>query len=318
MRTPKYLSNTSVSLFYQDREEFYLRYLADNRPPRMQQTRPMSVGSAFDAYVKSWLVTRLALDLKGFGKSELFEMQVEPHNRDWALIAGQVAFDAYQYSGALAALLKELEQSKDDPQFETTKERVIDGVPLLGKPDVYFITREDMHVIIDWKVNGYCSKSGVSPKAGYIQCLDGWDHRTQKQSKTHGLGHKNSQPINVHGITINMAAYLEDVDITWANQTTLYAWLEGEPVGGKFITGIDQLACGPKGIRIARHRARVSEKFQQLWWFRIKAAWEVIQSGVILKGDDAIPRQALLDDYHKAYSGTDPNEKWFQESTREY
>lgn len=318
MRTPKYLSNTSVSLFYKDREEFYLRYLADNRPPRMKQTRPMSVGSAFDAYIKAYLVERLTLDLPGFGKEELLRQQVEPHNLDWARKAGQVAFDAYEKSGAIVALLKELELSKDDPQFETTKRKTIDGVPLLGKPDVYFITRDDLHVIIDWKVNGYCSRSGVSPKPGYISCRDGWDARDQKHSRTHGKAHKNAQPMAVKGMTINLATYLEDIDISWANQTTLYAWLEGEPVGGKFITGIDQLACGPKGIRVARHRARVSEKFQHLWWFRIKMVWEVIQTGIILEGDDAIARQTLLDDYHKAYAGDNPDEKWFGEVTREY
>ena len=59
MREIKYLSPSSISTFFDDRTEFYLKYCAENRPPRMKQTQPMSVGSAFDAFVKNHLVYSL-------------------------------------------------------------------------------------------------------------------------------------------------------------------------------------------------------------------------------------------------------------------
>jgi hypothetical protein len=70
----------------------------------------MSIGSSFDAYAKSWLHENL------FGKGNdprfefqaLFEAQVEPHNRDWALQNGQYVFEQYKQSGALSDLLGEL------------------------------------------------------------------------------------------------------------------------------------------------------------------------------------------------------------------
>ena len=55
MRKPEYLSPTSISLHEKDVDEFYSRYLADNKMPRMAQTQPMAIGSAFDAFCKSYL-----------------------------------------------------------------------------------------------------------------------------------------------------------------------------------------------------------------------------------------------------------------------
>jgi len=156
MRQPKYLSPSSLACFYNDRTAYYLRYLADNRPPREKQTKPMAVGSAFDAYVKAHLEKCL------FGKElfeELFESQVEEHNRDWAREAGKHVFDAYRVSGALKDLLIELQQSKEPPVFEGTINEEVNGVPLLGKPDVFFINKYDAHIIFDWKVNRQCRKT---------------------------------------------------------------------------------------------------------------------------------------------------------------
>jgi hypothetical protein len=327
MRQPKYLSNTSISLFYKDRMEFYLKYLADNRPPRFKQTQPMSVGSAFDGFVKSYIVEKLLGKNnvpKEFERETIFLNQVEEHNQDWARIAGQHTFECYKKSGALAALMLELELADAQPRFEFTVERTIRGVPLLGKPDVWFITKDGMHVLIDWKVNGYCATRSVSPKKGYIKIMDGWDHKEMKPSRNHNCMHKDAQILRIGGMLCNVAVHLEDVDIGWANQTALYGWLMGEEIGAKFMTGIDQIVCKPgkdkPQIRVARHRCRVSPAYQQGLWLRIKKVWDTIQSGHIfddLPREKSLARQLMLDDYHKAYEGNDPNEKWFQEVTRE-
>src|SRR4051812_14365124 len=112
MRKIEYLSPTSLELFYKNQQEFYLRYLSDKRPPRIPQDRPMSVGSSFDAHAKSYLHQNLfgkGHDPK-FDLKNLFEAQVEPQNRDWALAAGQHAFDVYKRSGALADLMLDLQK----------------------------------------------------------------------------------------------------------------------------------------------------------------------------------------------------------------
>ena len=304
--------------------EFYLKYLADDRPPRMKQTRPMSVGSAFDAYVKSYIVEKL------FGKGvkpeyeieTILTKQVEAHNLEWAREAGKYTFDCYKVSGALADLMIELELADAEPRFEFRVDRVIGDIPLMGFPDIWFVTKDGLHVLIDWKVNGYCAKRSVSPKKGYIMCMDGW--KDGKHSRGHRTAHKDAQVMRVRGMMINLAVNLEDVDKTWADQTTLYAWLMGEDIGGDFITGIDQIVCKPgdsrPSIRVARHRARVSKGYQQELWQKIVTVWDTIQSGHIfddMTREESDVRCETLNNYYKAYEGNDPKEKWFQEISRE-
>ena len=92
MRKPTYLSHSSLTLWGKDKEEFYIKHLSETRAPRIAQQNYMAVGAAFDAYAKSALHERL------FGKGAdsqfefqtIFEAQVESHNRDFALEAGQL------------------------------------------------------------------------------------------------------------------------------------------------------------------------------------------------------------------------------------
>ena len=59
MRTPEYYSPSSLSTWLNNPRDFYLKYLADERPPREAQTQPMAVGSSFDAYIKCYLASCL-------------------------------------------------------------------------------------------------------------------------------------------------------------------------------------------------------------------------------------------------------------------
>ena len=72
----------------------------------------MAVGSSFDAFVKAALHKALfdKIDPK-FEFSTIFESQVEPQCRDFALVAGKVCFDAYKLTGAYDELLALLKQS---------------------------------------------------------------------------------------------------------------------------------------------------------------------------------------------------------------
>jgi len=327
LRQPKYLSPTSLSKFYRDRSAFYLDYLADRRPPRMPQTKPMSIGSAFDAFAKSYLHTKL------YGKGHdpafefgaLFESQVEPHNRDWAREHGQYVFAAYLLSGCLADLMAELEHAFDAPRFEFTVEHrvghdfVAGGVPTLGKPDIYFRLESGMPVIFDWKVNGYCSKSATSPKPGYVMVRDGWGLDVAPPSRGNGRGHKNCTLGTYEGLTYNMSMPLHIVDDTWAAQTTMYSWSLGAKHGQDILVGIDQLVAKPGAsrplVRVARHRALSTPAYQDVLLARIVAAWRIIESGHIfdeLSRTESDARCAELDEYYKIYENATPNDKWIQ------
>lgn len=281
MRQVEYLSHSSISLWVQSPEDYYARYLADNRPEREPQLQVMSVGSSFDAHAKSYLHYALFGnygDDDAFSLDKIFETQVEPQNREWARGAGQYCFEEYKKSGALANLMQELQRSKTAPRFESTIQGTIDGIPLLGKPDAIFETGEGF-VILDWKVNGYCSKKGHSPKSGYIRL---WNGSASQM-------HKDCVPMHHRGIQINAMKNFEHVDQSWAEQISIYGWLAGAPVGDSFVAAIDQLACNAAydshrpEIRIASHRGIVSEKFQKEYLAKAREIWEIINSEHIFR-----------------------------------
>lgn len=286
MRKLEYFSPTSLKLYMENQEEFYLNYLADTRAPRPPQTQPMSIGSSFDAYIKSHIHHTL------FGKGvapefefdTIFTKQVEAHNRDWARSHGRYVFEQYVASGSFADLMLELNKAIGPPRFEfeirgevRSQDRTMDGVIFLGKPDVFFTNAEGAGIELDWKVNGYCGKANTSPKPGYI-CL-----------KPGFAMHKDCSRKQYKGMVINEASSLDKVDQGWANQLSIYAWLCGENVGAQFITAIDQVCCNNSKnalpgqnypeLRFAQHRLLVTESYQHQLFETARKGWMAIQSG---------------------------------------
>jgi hypothetical protein len=322
----EYLSPTSISLWEKNQQEFYLNYLSDNRPPRLPQTRPMSVGSAFDAFAKSYLHENL------FGKGHdprfelmaIFEAQVESQNRDWAYEAGQYCFEIYKKSGALSDFMLDLQKSVGQPRFELEVRGVVnnqrDGlskpfgeVVFLGKPDVFYTNSHGAQVILDWKVNGYCTQA--SPMQGYVRI------REPGKNKGH---HRDAFLMSHKGVMINVAGCLENWNADWARQLTIYAWLCGEEIGGDFIVAIDQLACKSQepakpAIRVAEHRTRVKKEFQQSVFAKAQECWEIIHSDHIFRDmtkEESQARCDVLDGMKDALKGDSPNDQWFRETTR--
>ena len=289
MKIPSYLSPSGLATFEKNREEYYLKYLADHRPPRTPQTQPMSIGSSFDAFVKSYLHYTL---FGNYGKDNeyelntIFETQVQEHHRDTAFDDGKYAFKKYQYCGALADIMAELNTSISDPRFEFEIQGFIETrlgrIPLLGKPDIFFISSQGARCILDWKVNGYYSTYRISPKKGYIKCRDTWGGSEAKPSRNNGLAHPNAIIGTWKGLTINLIQGLEETDPSWATQLCIYSWMLGEPIGSEeLIFGIDQLVCAarPEGqplIRVANHRCKISSEYQFLLHDRIDYAWSCI------------------------------------------
>ena len=311
MRIPKYLSPTSLGTWEKDQEEFYLRYLADTRPPRMPQTQPMSVGSAFDAYVKNYYHSALfnTLDPR-FELDTILEEQVEKHNLDWARKAGKYVFECYRTSGALADLLTELKKSQSEPRFEFTLEQEIFGVPLLGKPDLFFTHKFGAPIILDWKVNGFCSKYPKSPNRGYLRVRDGW---VGVPSRNANAMHKDAIPMKHCGVVINIAEFLENIEKSWATQLCTYAWLCGAEIGSEFVVALDQIVAKPDApdkprLRIAEHRCLISADFQRKTVSRYSELWEIVNSNHIFRDlslTDSSTRCSMLDQQHLAFNDGD-------------
>ncbi len=289
MRKPTYLSHSSLTTWAKDKEEFYIKHLAETRAPRIAQEVFMSVGAGFDAYAKSALHERL------FGKGAdpqfefqaIFEKQVEPHNRDFALDAGRYIYDCYVLTGAFDELLALLQKAKEAPRFEFEVKGTIDGVPIVGKPDCRFVHECGVHVILDWKVKGFCSKYGASPSKNYRLCRDGYGP-PHNPSNSHNTAHKNYVPHDHRGFEINQS-YLEAGNEDYADQLCVYGWLLGEQIGDEeVVCCIDEIVSkympdGKPLLRVAHHRARVSKPHQMSVLNRMKDCWDAITSGWIFR-----------------------------------
>lgn len=344
MRIPKFLSYSSLSLWEKDKEEFYLRNLADTRAPRMPQERFMAIGSAFDAYVKSALHSAVfgpGADPE-FEFDAIFVSQVEEQNRDWCREHGKHIYERYVHTGSYQELLDVLLKSVEPPVFESKVEGLIDGVvPFTGKPDCRFVLKFDdcdpVRVVLDWKVKGYCSKYGASPSKGYALCRDGYDavkegiDKTKKepdgkQSRSHNKAHELYLPFNHRGLIIN-EGYMETCNSEYADQTTLYGWLLGETPGDEnVVTWIDEIVAKYMGdgvlplLRIANHRARVKGEYQKKLLTRAYECWTAITGGHIfghLSRADSDARCAVLEQMSQGLQSTgSPEDDWFNEVVR--
>lgn len=344
MRTPKFLSYSSLSLWEKDKEEFYLRNLADTRAPRLPQENFMAVGSGFDAYAKSALHAAIfgpGTDPE-FEFEAIFEQQVEPHNRDWCREHGKYIFDCYVHTGSYDELLQLLLKAIEPPKFESKVEGLLGGkVPFMGKPDLRFLVQFDgcdvLRIVLDWKVKGYCSKYGASPSKGYALCRDGYDavklgiDKTKacpegKQSRSHGKEHELYLPYNHRGLLIN-AGYMETCNSEYADQTSLYGWLLGETPGDEnVVTWIDEIVAKYMGegvkplLRVANHRARVKGEYQKQLLNRCIECWNAISTRHIfgdLNRADSDARCQMLEQMSVGLqSDGSPEDQWFNEVSR--
>ena len=189
-----------------------------NRPPWAPPSTPTPS--------RCWPMPCSARRSAQFEFAAIFESQVEPQNRDFALTAGKRVFKAYKLCGAYDDLLKQLQQSVEPPRFEFKVDGLILGVPFTGKPDCRFVLdlgQGRIPCIYDWKVRGYCSKYGASPSKGYATCLDGF---VGKASRSQGKEHAMYKAMDFRGLTIN-SGYMEFCNDEYADQLCLYGWLLG-------------------------------------------------------------------------------------------
>lgn len=303
-------------MFYADRTNFYLQYLADIRPPRLLQTLPMAAGSAFDAYVKSYLSERLFGKKPEFELQTIFETQVEPQNRDKAFIMGKYLFECYKTSGALVDLIVVLEKATHEPRFEFSVDGTIcmngnhEGISFTGKPDMFVIT--DIAIIHDWKVNGMYANTAKSPEAGYIIARDGW---VGKQSRSHMKAHKEAVVDYTKGIGINVAASMDKISSVWATQLCIYGWLLGCETD--FVASVDQLVGKPGNgfpeVRVASFRNMIPLSYQQEVYEKAQNMMRIIKSGHIfddLPLEESQQKCANLNRFYELHESDDPNDLW--------
>lgn len=340
MKTIEYISPTRVNMWRRDPEQFYLKYLSDAAKdlPKDPQTQPMAIGSAFDAYCKSFLHNELCEHHKQtpderFNIDNIFNAQVEEPLRDWAKDHGTYIFEQYRSSGALYDLLLEIKRTPtpESVRFEFEVKGAVSGVReamstkignviLLGKPDMSFTNHEGHQVILDWKVNGYCSPNPASPMTGYVR---------MRAAGRHEYGsHKQARITMYNGMKINFIHKLNDLNKDWATQLAIYSWLMGNPVGGDAIFAIDQVVCSPNPtvgglpqLRFAEHRLLIDGEWQVQLFREICNMWDVITSDHIFRDmsyEESKARCAILDEMAEASGDDSPDFSMGSSNTPNY
>lgn len=267
MRLPKYLSNSSLKAWEEDREEFYLRYLCDQKTPKVAQSRPMAVGSSFDGLVKAKIESMLGMPVRDY--SGQIEARLGTPEHAQAMADGKEVMEFYTSVRGISRLIV-----TGTPRMEFSVEGAIPGtesciggpVKLLGKPDLYYRIA-GYRVVHDWKVNGFCSKA--SPQKGYV-----WDSKTTS-------AHKDVTPKVVRaGDACLMIGRTDYFNPEWLDQETGYGWLLGEALGDEYLLQVHQITREASGgLRLTEHRVLSDRTHQLALRDRYVGLWEAIHCG---------------------------------------
>jgi hypothetical protein len=273
LKEPEYVSPTGFNVFKSCNYKYWAQYLTGERT-RLPATPPMVIGSIFDAIVKSEIAkdlnwfnkdTTLSLDtlLKNIENPDFITGQVEVLGKQVNLLQeGWKIFHQYKTSGAYGDLLAEGVIGVELDSYKTIKDTQFkQGIPIFGKPDCKIKDR-----IADFKVNGFGSASGQSPKPGYARIYDAATGR--------GPAHKtNWLP-------------MESIYPDWATQLTIYDWCErpDEVIDFRDINvAIEQVVIRPSGIRFASFRTIVSSDYQRGLYAQLEQMWHFISNGIFDK-----------------------------------
>jgi hypothetical protein len=270
-----YLSYSAFKLFEQDPEKYYLRYMTKNDAARDPQNHHMAVGSAVDAFIKAELYKRLiGKGDPAFELQTLFEAQVESPQRDQAWVAGAKLFELYEKLGGLKNILECMRGCVGEPRFEKEIVGPVEGVIILGRPDIHYIHRMGARIVHDFKAQGWYAQTKAQPKPGYLKISPG------------GKASRDCMPMLHKGFEINVTKTMNVSHLEWAEQLSMYAWTLGEQVGGDFILTIDHFCCDQQGgeHRLAWYAALCNSQWQREFFNRLKRAWEHIQQGHVFIG----------------------------------
>ena len=340
MRTRPYLSPSQIKKWESEPEAYFIDYLADTKVTRSPQTMPMAVGSSFDAYVKASLQRRFGLGWDSFpfeSEEDALSRNIEnPIMLPEASAIGKNMLVAYKDSGAYGHLCEEVLDGGDPTSIRMEVDGKIKlwGIPFVYKPDFQFTSSlktlggDVLPAIIDWKVNGYCSKTNVSPNPGFINVVDGW--KGPPKSRGNMMPHKNAVIAGLgKRLRVNSCSdyYLPSGSCDdWSIQLGIYALGACQSYGitvddTPILVGIDQLACktitrpgrmeSERLPRVAQHRWLCTPEIVRTLRDRVEHMWEVIHSDHIFRWMskdesrrrcDELNKQAALGSAHYLFS----------------
>jgi hypothetical protein len=283
-RRPTNLSYSSWALFEKDQEEFFVRYLAGNRAPRLPQENYMSVGSSFDAYVKAALHSPPCLapatirTSSSASCSRIRSRSTTATGRSVLASTSSTATCSRVPTTSCSSCSRLRSSHRGSRRRSTPRSTAC----LSPASRTFGSCRSSLTLIrCGWCSTGRSRASApsmVPARARAMPCAVmatvPWGQNVTKKdpggkpSKSHNTSHANYLDYNHRGLTIN-AGYMEHCNDEYADQVSLYGWMLGEPPGDEeVVVWIDEIVSKFMGLgqnpllRVANHRARVSRDHQ--------------------------------------------------------
>ncbi len=292
-KLPKFLSPSSLSKARKEPITFYLRKLRkDNIYPQEKTNLAAACGTAFDIDVKRWLIEKgvktgkpLEYIEDSLSKAEL----ILPEEYDNVRKAGRKLLGEYRSSRALF--------EKNWVSVEDHYEGKIGDAPVRGQLDATVVDPYTEQIIpFDFKVSGYTSKNGMSPKKGFYKKFD------LEWKPAHKL-YKHNMPI-------------DEIDLGFARQFATYGHLMG--LKPPFPVMFDHLCFNgkKKKIIVCSYRAVVTPKFFNELSIQYNQLWKELVTGTF---DIGLP-ESILNGTHPAIQFSGPKyllrllaekESWF-------
>jgi hypothetical protein len=234
-----YVSHSSLTLWEEDPEKWVRRYMGGVKDA---QTAPMAVGTVFDALVKNKIIPEFDVESAYAGSLTI----VDGDEKQKALDGGELTAKAYFGSRNWIELQKYIDKWLDGGGNLDLVADTVNMRPWLPNGEcVYFRTKPDLllshpdsrGVELDFKLNGFFSKQGVSIANGHVlkskQNGMFWEFESKGQAAT---------TKSYLGTTISTEAMKDD---KWASQLGLYGWgdnLVNDEGEGEWIAWIEQAA----------------------------------------------------------------------------
>lgn len=230
-----YLSPSSLALFEYNKADWYKRYVLKEK---FKPTTAMLMGTMFDHLCKTAL---------GY---------VEVRPPEWHVLTvdqQKLVRDVYERYVAWGGLADTLSRGKG-LILESTLTGEINGVPLLGKPDLYgddlLADGSAVVSVRDWKTSGFVASKPPSPPKGYV-----WDSKTL-------MGHKDYR--HDGGVTHF------GPDMPYGAQLHTYGMLLR--LKGKDVQILDAHWVTP--TRFAKYRYRFNDEYAESLAVRYRTCWD--------------------------------------------
>ena len=262
-----HISPSSLKTYLNCPHKFYQLKIGENKEQIKKKRTPQSLsaafGSAFDSFIKAFISHDLDMETKYDAEELLVEEIPDPKTRGRVRDHARIAFDLY-LDTAYESLKADGIASID---FHPTVK--LGEATVLGKVDLL----RPGSKMLDWKCRGYLASS-KSPHPGWLRK---WSYNKKFMSFF-----ESDEPHK------RFEDNLEDVNLMWAIQLIIYAFLAGHKPGEPVEVAVDEVTMrnvktpsqfDKRKLVVSQLRMGVSPKFQNEVFWLLQEVWARSKTG---------------------------------------